>query len=302
MNIALCTDDNYAKYCMITIVSILENNRNANCTIYVLTNLLNEKNRSSFEYLAAYYNQKILITIISSEQFDKLKVRSRYPKSMYYRFILPEIIKEDRVLYLDCDIINKKSLEELYMTNLDGYAAAVIEDAQGDDVMLHNRIKYSGTYFNSGVILMNLDYWRKNKIKDKLCKFIHDNPERCYYPDQDALNIVLENEVRFVPFNNNLQQPWYGSLEKITFSFTKWGKVCDALKDPVLVHYTATNKPWFKECDHPHRDWFLEYANLHKEIDFVERRRLKRSRVLISLFCEKLISMFSNSRLVISRK
>lgn len=266
MNIALCTDDNYAKYCMTAIVSILENNRDTKCRIYVLIDSLDETNRNLFNYLSNYYKQEILVTEIPLDSFSNLITRSRYRKSMYYRFLLPDIIDDDKVLYLDCDIINRKPLSDFYNTNLKDKAAAVIEDAQGDDVRLHNQIRYLGKYFNSGVMLMNLDYWRRNHVKEQLVKFIENNPNRCFYPDQDALNIVLADKVIFVPYTYNCQQAWYLPLERIQFSYEKWNKVTEVIHDPVIVHFTFGDKPWFKECSHPYKGWFLQYAFAHKEL------------------------------------
>lgn len=280
MNIALCTDDNYAKYCMVAIVSILENNTNTECCVYVITDSFNESNRELLKYLSDYYKQKILVTEIPSDSFEGLKVRSRYRKSMFYRFLLPEIVKDEKVLYLDCDIINRLPLSDFYNTNLAGRAAAVIEDAQGDDVLLHNRSKYTGKYFNSGVMLMNLDYWRKNNIKEQLVEFIEKNPDRCFYPDQDALNIVLEDKVMFVPYIYNCQQAWYLPLDVIQFSFTKWNKVIEAIRNPVIVHYNFDNKPWFKECNHPYKEWFMQYAFIHKRIGIRIRNRLSKKQRL----------------------
>ena len=302
MNIALCTDDNYAKYCMITIVSILENNADTKCCVYVLTDSLSEKNKNLFKYLSDYYKQQILVTVIPPNSFENLKVRSRYPKSMYYRFLLPDSVHEEKVLYLDCDIINRKSLLNFYDTDLTGKAAAVVEDAQGDDVLLHNRIKYSGTYFNSGVMLMNLDYWRKHNIKEQLVEFIENNPDCCYYPDQDALNIVLTDKVIFTPYIYNCQQSWYMPLDRILFSYTKWEQVYNSIQDPVIVHYTSTNKPWFKECTHPHNEWFIQYALIHKKIGFKSKRRISITRSFVSKLIEYIIYKLQNSILVVKRQ
>lgn len=301
MNIALCTDDNYAKYCMITIVSILENNTDTSCCVYVLTDSLNNHNLKLFSYLENYYRQQIRVTVIPQDTFNNLKVRSRYPKSMYYRFLLPDIIDDDRVLYLDCDIIIRKSLAGFYNTSLTDLAAAVVEDAQGDDTLLHNRIKYSGTYFNSGVMLINLDYWRKYNIKDKLIEFIQKNPDRCYYPDQDALNIVLEGRVFYVDYTYNCQEAWFHNLENILFSYTKFVQVNNTIDDPIIVHYTSTLKPWFAECDHPLKSAFLLYANKHTQIGFKEKRKYGRLRTFISRTIEWIIYKTQSSSLIIKR-
>lgn len=290
MNIALCTDNNYAKYCMIALVSILENNKDIICRIYVLTDSLDERNRNLFKYLSDYYKQQILVTEIPSDSFENLKVRSRYPKSMYYRFLLPDVINEEKVLYLDCDVINRKSLSEFYNTNLTGMAAAVVEDAQSDDVVLHNRIKYSGTYFNSGVMLMNLSYWRKNHVKEQLVEFIENNPDRCYFPDQDALNIVLEDKVIFMSYSYNCQQAWYYPLEGKQFSFTKWDKVMAVIYDPVIVHFTYAEKPWFKECRHPYKEWFMQYAFIHNIIGFKIKNKVSICRSTVRFFAKHIVN------------
>lgn len=301
MNIALCTDDNYAKYCMITIVSILENNADTKCCVYVLTDSLSEKNKNLFKYLSDYYKQQILVTVIPPNSFENLKVRSRYPKSMYYRFLLPDIVHDEKVLYLDCDIINRKSLLNFYDTDLTGKAAAVVEDAQGDDVLLHNRIKYSGTYFNSGVMLMNLDYWRKHNIKEQLVEFIENNPDRCYYPDQDALNIVLEGKVSFVNYIYNCQEPWYDSFDNLLFSHTKFENVIEAIKNPSIIHYTSTLKPWFNECVHPKKIEFVKYATIHSKLHFSFQNKYGKVQLLASKICEWIVYKIQHSGIIINR-
>lgn len=302
MNIALCTDDNYALPCMITIVSILENNKDENCVIFVLTDSLNYKNEELFRYLSNYYSQEIRVIKIDCNTFSNLKVRSRYPKSMYYRFLLPELVKENKILYLDCDIIVRHSLRDFFNLDLNEWAAAVVEDAQGDDVLLHNRIKYSGLYFNSGVMLINLDYWRRNKITEKLVNFILENPERCYYPDQDALNIVLEDKVYFTSYKYNFQQIWYSDLVKVQFLYTKSNAVIEAADDPIIVHYTSTNKPWFRECTHPHKEWFLEYATIHDNLCYKEKHRIPLVKSIVSRVCEWIVFKINESNLIVIRK
>lgn len=55
------------------------------------------------------------------------------------------------MLYMDCDILVNDSLQELWRTDIEGYACAVVEDQEADDITLQNRIGVYGTpYFNSG--------------------------------------------------------------------------------------------------------------------------------------------------------
>ena len=159
--------------------------------------------------------------------------------------MLPEIVSADKVLYLDCDIIVRDSLSELFATDLTDLACGVVEDQCGDDIRLHNPIRMFSKYFNSGVLLMNLDYWRNNHVADKLVLWIENFDGRLMCPDQDALNVVLEGKVKFLDYKYNYQQGFYGDL--MWLRADKWPAIKEARENPVVVHYTSGEKPWHKE-------------------------------------------------------
>lgn len=250
INVALCTDDNYASHCAICVASILENNKASDCCVYVITDGLNEENNSRFQKLSNVYAKPIRIIKVDDSRFEKLQVTNHLGRSMYYRFLLPDIVEGDKVLYLDCDIIVRHSLVDLFKINLDGIACGVVEDQNGDDLRLHNPIMMFSRYFNSGVLLINLDYWRQHAVAQQIIDWIkgHKAPLMC--PDQDALNAVLEHQVAFLDYRFNFQQGLY--KDKIVWlRADKWPSVFEARKDPVIVHFTAGEKPWHNDCAHP---------------------------------------------------
>lgn len=273
MNIALCTDDNYANHCAICITSILENNKDSDCHIYVITEGLTQENSDKFTYLSNYYRRSIEIVTINSDKFDGLQVTERLPRSMYFRFILPQIIQDHRVLYLDCDIIVRRSLKDLCEIDLSNYACGVIEDQIGDDIRMHNRIRMYSRYFNSGSLLMNLDYWRENNIAVQLIDYIA-TADWLMCPDQDALNVVLENKVLFLDYTYNFQEGFYHEL--VWLSGNKWSAVEEARKDPIIVHYTSGEKPWHTDCTHPLKDEYDYYMGIHSILE--EEKRLGHSK------------------------
>lgn len=269
MNIALCADDNYTLPCIVTIISIFENNKGENCQVYILTNSLKVQNSNLYKQVADMYNQNIQIINVDNDSFSKLKTYYRFTKAMYYRFLLPEVLRNEKtVLYLDCDIIVRKSLSDLFNMDISNYSCAVVEDQEADDIVHRNKIQYMGDYFNSGVMLLNLEYWRKNNISCKLVEFIAKNPERCIYPDQDALNILLENTVLFLPYSYNFQEKWNGNLSDVKISFLKHLNIKKALIDPIIVHYCATEKPWHIECKNSRKDEWISYASKQSIIKF----------------------------------
>lgn len=259
MNIALCTDEKYSFPCGVCITSILENNKEEECNIYILTDGLNPETIEKFKQLQDKYKQKIDIITINDKLFDGLKISNRFPISIYYRFLLPQLVNDKKVIYLDCDIIVTSSLKEIWHTNITDYACGVIEDQKSDDITIQNRLGLYKDYFNSGVLLINLDYWRENDIASKLIEFINQNPDICLYPDQDALNYILCDCVKFLEYKYNYQELFYLPKEHILLHKNKWKQLDLAGNAPIIMHYTGCIKPWVKACPHPHKELFIRY-------------------------------------------
>ena len=259
MNIALCTDEKYSFPCGVCVTSILENNKEEGCCIYILTDGLKQETIEKFKQLQNKYKQKIDIITINDKLFDGLKISDRFPKSIYYRFLLPQLLNEDKIIYLDCDIIVTSSLMNLWDTDINNFACAVVEDQKSDDITIQNRLGLYKDYFNSGVLLINLEYWREKDIANKLIEFIHQNPDICLYPDQDALNYVLCDRVKFLDYKYNYQELFYQPKEHILLHKNKWEKLDLAGSTPTIMHYTGCIKPWVKACPHPYKKLFIKY-------------------------------------------
>ena len=95
----------------------------------------------------------------------------------FYRLVLPEILPEEieRILYLDVDIVVNHSLKELYHTEFDGNALCACPEPfsgigvfQYRDEMFQEHVREGFTYFNSGVLLMNLKLKCLNVLKKML--------------------------------------------------------------------------------------------------------------------------------------
>lgn len=262
MNIALCTDENYSFPCGVCITSILENNKDEELNIYILTNGLKPRTIRKLEQLEAKYKQKIKIKSISDNLFNGLKVNNRFPKSIYYRLLLPQLLNDKKVIYLDCDIVVTASLKDLWNTDLTNCACGVIEDQRSDDITIQNRTGLYRDYFNSGVLVMNLEYWREHRTTHKLTDYIDKNSHKSIYPDQDALNAVIGDEVTFLEYTYNYQQLFFQPKEEILLHKSKWQKLELDGKLPTIIHYTHDIKPWHRLCGHPLRDQFLKYKAL----------------------------------------
>lgn len=261
INIGLCTDDNYAMPCGVCITSIFESNKSNSICIHLICENLSKMTVTKIESLVKKYNQQIKFYHIDSSVFDHLPISNRYKKSIYFRLLFPTLLSNDitSLLYLDCDIIVLKDLSQLASTPLSYYACGVVEDQFSDDIRNKNRINKYDDLFNTGVLLMNLEVWRKENITSKCIQFMTDNPDKCLYPDQDALNVVLNNNVLWLDSIYNYQEALFCNKSELMLHKDKWHKVDRDIKDIAILHYSFSIKPWHTECAHPYKTIFLHY-------------------------------------------
>jgi lipopolysaccharide biosynthesis glycosyltransferase len=187
---------------------------------------------------------------VDEELTSRLPVVSEFTVAMWYRIFLPDLVPEaDRILYLDVDTIVTDSLEPLADTDLDGYyLGAVTNVFQQNHLHRPRELGLAGpeVYFNSGVLLMNLDEMRRDGCAAALRDYAIEN-DRNDWPDQDALNVVLGG--RRLPLHprwnvmNSLRFPWSAEM---------FGRdaVQEALTRPAIRHFEGPghNKPWHYMC------------------------------------------------------
>ncbi len=179
----------------------------------------------------------------------------------YFRFFISELLDKniDKCLYLDSDIICTGNFEELFKRDISDYALGMVYDTNYSDIRFFNRLQYDMKYgyFNSGVCLINLDYWRENKIPEKLFDYVANYPERCWFHDQDAINYVCHSKILPLPVSYNVQKHfWWIYYWKNHKTYKKsvpnWDYIERAKFDdieagcnnPVFVHFTCIQKPW----------------------------------------------------------
>ncbi|MBQ9077189.1 MAG: glycosyltransferase family 8 protein [Muribaculaceae bacterium] len=266
IHIACNIDSNYVKYCAVTIVSLFENNRNKTFSIHIIADGLSDKEKSTLTNIAQKYGNSIFFY---SPDMDRLKGFSinRFSKRIslatYYRCILSDILPEsiDRVLYLDCDIIILGDILPFWQTSLDNIGVAAIEDVGYNDTERYKILCYpkEASYFNAGVLLINLDYWRKHDMASACINYYHKYPERILYNDQDLLNSILYKDKKLVDLRWNVQDGFYRNPKAMTHQWKN--KFAGVLKHPIILHYT-NRKPWEYDSQHPLRNEYFKYLAL----------------------------------------
>lgn len=269
LEIVVTTDKNYVMPCGVMLLSLCENNKNNDITIHIICDesVSDEDKEKLTLTIAPYTNKRIVFYPIDGSLFDNYPSLSNayLSKAAYYRLFLTEILPDNvgKVLYLDCDLLVLESLSELWNVDIkDKAIAAVIDAVVTYEVITYNRLRYnpSKLYFNSGVMVINLDYWRKHGAIKQFMDYLSNHPERIVLHDQDILNVVFQDKKLLLPLKFNLQEDFF--LKKQKFYIWEYSKdFYHAISNPVIMHYTVI-KPWHKICKHPKKELFMDYANL----------------------------------------
>lgn len=292
MNIACATDNNFAPYCGIMLTSLFENNKDHSFTVYILTKGLSKENTDKLNKLASLYQQTITMIELDSNTFTACPIKEDDPVSIvaYYRLALPFVLPTDihKVLYLDVDMIVNKQIDNLYSIDINDVALSACVDLNIDEVTLSKVGVPKEQYFNSGVLLINLDFWRRSHIAEGCFKFIIDNPDLITYWDQDALNATLHNVIPFmdITYNfltTNLEKQFYND-----YSDEIKQRVLQCAQQPTIIHFTAGEKPWKTICDSPYKSFFKYYKKKSLWADIPQEKNYNTLRILLGWYRRRL--------------
>ena len=267
MDIVCNIDNGYVKYCVVMLTSLFVNNKDENLHIHIIADNLSEESQHILsDVVERRYKQRLSFYLVRKDLLSKCPIDTNnyISISTYYRCFLTTILPSDisKVLYLDCDLIVCKPLGTLFNINLDGYAVGAVEDMWSAKESHYARLHYSEkySYFNAGVLLVNLDYWRQHDIEKEITEYISDYPERLLYNDQDVLNAVLYTRRLFIPFRWNMQDGFFRKKRKL-----RPGSI-PALEaempEAAIVHFTGGKKPWHDKSVHPYKKEYLKYLDL----------------------------------------
>lgn len=277
MNIVLATDNNYVQHCTITITSILKNNSDVN--IIILTEDLTEENKRILREEVDIHNAKIDFILVDTGIIDKLPMPSHaclshISRATYYRLLLPNLIsaKIEKVIYLDCDLLVHSNLQELWNLNIENHAIGACKQIGGNRDAYRLGIPKEYGYFNAGVLLINVKYWRDNNISNSLITFLTENIERVVFHDQDALNAVLYDKCLHLHQRWNMNYATYYKeyLAQKEEYLKEIEEALDYQNNPSILHYSARKKPWNWQCTHPLQKLYYDYAKQTQHFNTIQ--------------------------------
>lgn len=220
-----------------------------------------------YERLDQHWKKKIQIFaqdtggIISFAKFSVPEVKYFVPwhdgHSTYYRIYFPELLTlYDRVLYLDSDIIILADLNELLSINLEDYpfaASSILSKAAREQLNSAINRERDAVYFNAGVMLIDINNWRRLDITRRVANTILNNKKCFECGDQDALNIVINGNFKHLDLKWNLTSRYFELSGPGDILDQHDEELLNALRDAKIIHFTGTEKPWHLNCQHSRR-------------------------------------------------
>lgn len=255
--LVFAVDDNYAPLLSVALRSILDNAKGGNFyKVYLISTDISQEN---FEKLNEYNCDIMQVKHVNVADRmakiskDKIHLRDYYTKAIYYRIFIPDLFPQyDKILYVDCDVVLLCDIAELYETELgDNIFAAVHEETMtAMDIFGRYSEEFLGVerkkYFNSGLLLINTNEYKKHNIEEKFIKIMHKYKFEVA-PDQDYLNVLCKNKVKYCEIGWN-KTPF--PQEVLPFDD----------KNIKLVHFKLNFKPWHYKGIR-YEEFFWKYAS-----------------------------------------
>ena len=265
ISVAFCFDlvrKDYLAYCLTTLISLFENNKNNRLRVYIVSRSLGDADKDRIEKLTAGYSQESVFIGNIAPEYDRLiadlfasSVKSRpadwnnLPPAAWYRLLLPFLLREERVLYLDiADTIICGDLRELYETDFESSLVCGVSDLRCNEMRTLDPAAFSedalrtvrpdaqktrkswseavcGGYINSGVMLLDLkgfDFEDYKRQLQRAATLIEP------HSDQTLVNLLFRGRIKYIDVK-------YNFMVRYSRKFRRHLK----RRDQVIVHYVG---------------------------------------------------------------
>lgn len=276
--ICLASDRNYLQHLSVTMASVLKNKApEDSIRFYILENAFTESDRQTLAQLRSIADFEIEYVQVKDKILEIFPISKKDLVTIetYFRLFIPELIpQETRIIYLDCDIIIRHSLADLYAMDPQNNYVLGVRDI---DSRVNTERMGTKRYINAGVLVMNSKKMREDSIYEKFIHYITENKERIVWHDQDVIAAVLEGHVGYIP------SIWNGQIARLPKNM-KYSRLHDAR----ILHYIGDRKPWLPYKNSTFTEEYFKYLRLtpfaHYEENYRKHRLLWRmSRVPLVL-------------------
>lgn len=247
VDIVLITDGNYMEFTRVAILSAKKTKcENSKYNFYVMTMDLQEGDDKALKELE---DDDVKITLLPQKEIDLFYIRDTHvSKTSLLKYYIADVLPMlDKVVYIDSDVLVLHDLNELFNTDIEGKYLGAVKDPSWffeNGHVLELNLEKRGFYFNSGVMLMNLKKIRDDGLVKKLEEYTNNNFRT--YMDQDALNVVVGDEVMLLDVKYNTMNFFFehNSLKTLAEFYGKnWNNYEEVFAPSVILHFASSKKP-----------------------------------------------------------
>lgn len=258
-------DQNYLPQLQVMLTSLSVNNPGESFSLYLIHSGIPEEALSGVRQQCEAYGYLFSPIEVDDSLFRNAPVTRQYPKEMYYRLLAPVLLPGDlkRILYLDPDILIINPLRPLWETKLKGNifaAAAHTGKTELANSVNKLRLGTEEDYYNSGVLLMDLEAGRQEIEPQLLFDFVEQHRKELLLPDQDILNALYSE--RILPLDDVL---WNYDARNYSNYLLRSGGICDihwVMEHTAILHFCGKEKPWKPKYLHRFGILYLHYMQL----------------------------------------
>jgi lipopolysaccharide biosynthesis glycosyltransferase len=252
--LAFCSDQHMELPLLIAVTSALGHISTAfEVHIYLMLSGVGEKGTARIRTLLDRVGRPYSLTLLPPPDDALFHGFRRFygAYAAYYRLVLPDLIPEDRVLYLDTDTVTATDLSPLATIDMQGYAMGfVVQSTMGTALESRFFLKLGNRKddpaFNSGVMLVDSKQWRDQQCSQRLIEFCRTYPEELLAADQTALNALFSKSCLHLDARFNVRLSTVDRIE---------------IPAEAVYHFFGSPKPWdiFGNLFHPYAGLWNEY-------------------------------------------
>lgn len=270
IHIVYSTDDNYVFLMATSIKSIIDNNLSDNrITFHVLSNNISEKSKMFLKVLILDLKYELIYYDISniSQKLGKIQTGG-ISETSYARLFISQLLPNsiEKVIYLDCDTIVLNDINNFWSLNDKRKTFYGVKDLVPNHFLSGINIPVDSIYVNAGVLLINLELFRKNKYDLKIEEFLNNYTKLVPHHDQGIINKLFHEDIGLIQPKFNFMTPFFllntknlSQIYNIEHFYTD-EEILESKNEIVVAHLTQSflTRPWIKNSTHPLAKVFLE--------------------------------------------
>jgi lipopolysaccharide biosynthesis glycosyltransferase len=233
-------DESYAMPLAAALRSIAEAKRTVDSLeVYILYNTFQSQTRTRVMNSLPPGAVSIRWVPVDLTRFEACSTTSYISGITYARLLIPELLPRSitKVLYVDADILVFDDLIALQEIDLNGAAIGAVLDRldsrlKAGDTLWTKDLPCVRDYFNAGVLLIDLERWRQDRISERAFEYLSQHPHSPL-SDQDALNVVCDRAWKQLEPRWNFLNDFETDMSGVAVG-----------DGPAILHFAGQLKPW----------------------------------------------------------